>query len=321
MANEWDVTKPADHTLNSLWPQKIKDLRSSAKIVISKEHVTLGDANAGGQHLKGAARVFLQSGLAANDPEGNTLATANTSDDGRLNIDTSNSNLLKVYVSTSAGVSTGFEDVKVANVEGIIKATAAIDANKNEITNLKGNTFITGRNNADDGTVNIIKVNASDKLELGAVLLDNEPSTAAAPTVNGQLANKKYVDDQMQSSVVELTGTDLSNTSGVAADITGATKTITTVGGNVLLIFSTTIKMTAGETQLWFDVDAGTAKGLWIQKVTSNASIINMSYLVTGLSAASHTFKVRWQDVSGDVYINGSTDGVKTQLIVQEIPA
>ena len=72
---------------------------------------------------------------------------------------------------------------------------------------LSNNGFLKGRNVADSADVDIIKVNASDALELAAKL--NDPSSAA-PTIDTQLSNKKYVDDQVASisipSVFELQG-------------------------------------------------------------------------------------------------------------------
>lgn len=65
---------------------------------------------------------------------------------------------------------------------------------------LSNDSYLTGRNNADDGDVNIFKVNTSDGLTLGAVTTLPDTSklaTSGAPAADEQIANKKYVDDQI----------------------------------------------------------------------------------------------------------------------------
>lgn len=114
---DWDVSKPIDHTLVGDLPQKIRDVTSSTKIVLAKEHVQPSTSNAGGQHLKGSNRVYLDSAAPIVDPEGNSLDTSATSDDGRLAVLTGSDNLMRVYIGTSAGVSTGFQRVTVQGLQ------------------------------------------------------------------------------------------------------------------------------------------------------------------------------------------------------------
>ena len=138
MSNDWDVSKPINHTKIGDLPQEIRDVTSSAKHVILKEHVTPGTDNAGGQHLFGSVRVYLDSTTPTLDPEGNGLATADTTDDGRVAVMTGSSNLLKVYIATAGGPSTGWEDVMV----GRVKAAAGVDldANGNNVINVATGT-------------------------------------------------------------------------------------------------------------------------------------------------------------------------------------
>lgn len=56
---------------------------------------------------------------------------------------------------------------------------------------LTNNTFTKARNAANDGNVNILKVNASDKVEMASHFL----TPSSAPSANYEVANKKYVDD------------------------------------------------------------------------------------------------------------------------------
>ena len=134
--DDWVITNPVDHTKIGSIPQKIRDVKSSTKVIIAKEHVTPTTDNAGGQHLKGSARVYLSDGFPAVDPEGNALDIAATTDDGRVAIDTTNENELRVYVGTSAGISTGFQHVRV----GRVKAAQDLDANSHNIVSLASGT-------------------------------------------------------------------------------------------------------------------------------------------------------------------------------------
>ncbi len=136
--NDWDVSKPIDHTLIADVPEKIRDVKSSAKLVIAKEHVTPSTDNAGGQHSMGSARVYLESAATGVDPEDNALDTSATSptDLGRVAVLTGSSNLVKVYVATSAGVSTGWQDIAAARVY----AVDTMDAGGLPITNAAAGT-------------------------------------------------------------------------------------------------------------------------------------------------------------------------------------
>jgi len=76
----------------------------------------------------------------------------------------------------------------------------------NEIL-LENASYLKGRNQADSVDIDMIRVNASDALELASKL--NDPDSTA-PSADTELANKKYVDDQLATitipSVFELQG-------------------------------------------------------------------------------------------------------------------
>ena len=59
----------------------------------------------------------------------------------------------------------------------------------------ENDSYVRARNAADNGDVNVYKVNASDQIELNSIPL--MPSTA--PSADGEVANKKYVDDQISA--------------------------------------------------------------------------------------------------------------------------
>ena len=81
------------------------------------------------------------------------------------------------------------------------------------------NAYLTGRNNADDGDVNICKVNASDEVEFGADLAlgstdgtdGQEITDIKNPSGNYSATNKKYVDDLIPALGTRVTDDSASN--------------------------------------------------------------------------------------------------------------
>ena len=184
---DWDVAVPIDHTKISGRPSQTRDLKSSVKEIIQKEHVALGADNLGGQHLKGAARVYLADVTPTTDPESNNLDTSATSDDGRIAIATGGgastgvTNTLKVYIATSAGISTGWKDIRAAYAGTAVRVEMD---NNDPILGRKAGTPAT--------TIDLIKVNANDVPEVlvGAVLsADTDPATGVG------IATKKWADE------------------------------------------------------------------------------------------------------------------------------
>ena len=106
---------------------------------------------------------------------------------------------------------------------GLKVATSGITANEiaaNAVgaakIRLANNTSLRARNAADDDDVNILKVNASNAIEFASMPIT--PSTA--PSANYEVANKKYVDDQVSgksdASQISFTPGTLSDWSGAA---------------------------------------------------------------------------------------------------------
>ena len=207
--HNFDLTKPIDHLLIADIPSEIRGVKSDAVAVLLKEHVEPATGCGGGQHLKGSARVYLESGLPTLDPEGNSLATgADTSDVGRLAADTSvaTGNLIRVYIATSAGVATGWKDLRVAyaGTSYELAARANIDANNNSIVNLKNDTYITAYGASGISTgFNIIKLNADNLPEFGDVeaIIMTSVMTSVATATARRVANRGFVVDQIEAKV------------------------------------------------------------------------------------------------------------------------
>lgn len=97
-----------------------------------------------------------------------------------------------------------------ANCQIPAGAYAADSIDEDDIR-LANNANLTGRNNAGDGDINILKVNTSDGVTMGAVTTLPDTSalaTSGAPAADAQIANKKYVDDLIASEVTASAYTD-----------------------------------------------------------------------------------------------------------------
>jgi len=179
---------------------------------------------------------------------------------------------------------------------------------------LNNNSYLTAKDST--GTAkSLLKLNASNKLEFGQVCIlptNSEMKDDTAPTESKDIANKKYVDDRIQSGQAVGT-TNITETTGSWADMTDMSVTLTTTGGKVLLAFTATFRDDLQyAAELRFDVDGSnqycTQKYLAYGS-TASRDVVNMQYIVSGLSSGSHTFKVQWQHVgsSGTSYQDGGS--------------
>lgn len=105
------------------------------------------------------------------------------------------------------------------------------------------------------------------------------------------------------TSGVATLAAQITTTSTSFTDATGLSVTMTTSGGNVMCLFTGCVSNSgANQTILTLDAD-GDAQGATdgLMTVTANAVSTSASfvYVITGLSAASHTFKIRWRVNSG----------------------
>ena len=83
MANEWNTTVPANSLAVADIPSNFRSNKTNIVAIVEKEHATLGDSNAGGEHLHGSAVIWhlATASIPAVDPEGNALAST---DNGRM---------------------------------------------------------------------------------------------------------------------------------------------------------------------------------------------------------------------------------------------
>lgn len=218
---KWDVTSPDIDQPHGNTYKEIYDLRKGVAIRINKEHTTLATSSAGGLHKQGSARAFFQDTAPATRVDG-TAFDAN--DLGSLWFD-SNSvidnqfNVLTATTPTWTPISTEVIAVFLASnrqfagnliVDGTTTLTGAVTANGG-ITlgaddDLIGSSTSDITINTDKFTVAGATGNTSVAGTLGvtgiATLGDaSKMATSAAPTADAELANKKYVDDQIDDTV------------------------------------------------------------------------------------------------------------------------
>jgi hypothetical protein len=207
----------------------------------------------------------------------------------------------------------------------------AADVNDNTFndteTRLRNNYNLRARNAAGTADVNVIKVNTSDEVVLGAVTTLPDTSklaTSGAPAADAQIANKKYVDDALGQSVTKTGSDDITNTSANWADVTwdgDDSVTITTKGGNILLLCSMTLfHASPSAVCIRFDID-GTPHGE--QRMRDGGGNedrgTTIHWLETSLVAGSHTFKVQWKDQEGTAQQYGTA--AKRVFTVIELPS
>ncbi len=91
------------------------------------------------------------------------------------------------------------------------------------------------------------------------------------------------------------------STSYVDVDATNLASTITTNGGDVLVIFTGNVQNSAvAGCRMALDIDGTTTEAITLVNPYNTGKHVNMSfaYLITGLSAGSHTIKLRWRNIT-----------------------
>lgn len=199
-----------------------------------------------------------------------------------------------------------------------------LDADNNTVTNI-GSTevkseLITGltADASPAGAADYVMTYDASATALKKVLLDDLPSSGG-----GGFSGTSDSYEANESSDYTTTSTSFTDVDG-----TNFSLTITTTGGNVLVGFSGTVRIdTVGaHVQLNVDVDGSVvAADDGIVSMRAGGVTINsmsFTYLVTGLSAGSHTFKLQWKVSSSTatLYAGAGTthNDIHPQFWVQE---
>jgi hypothetical protein len=201
----WDKDKPVGSDPIRDGDDDIRDNWAALETALGQEHKFDATTQAC-HHESGSAVAFVQDAEPSTRLDGQHF---DSEDLGRLWVDTNSSpdNQFKILTAADGAGSNTWTPV---STEIIAVAVAAVHTwaatqtfavapafTKGIVAN---NSNLQGRNNADDGNVNIVKVNTSDELVFGAIsqLPDTSKlASSAAPGADAQIANKKYVDDLM----------------------------------------------------------------------------------------------------------------------------
>lgn len=187
-----------------------------------------------------------------------------------------------------------------ATVSGILNADCSasmglVDTKLNQITTASkvAGTALTGL--------------ASIPVGAGVIPRNNIPTTSA----NGQ---------------TQITGV-VSTTSNSYADISGLTVTITTTGGNVLVIMSSNVIYTNGGGTKYFqclmDSAVSSGEGFGIDMGNYTVGVSGFQWLFTSVAAGSHDFKIQWHSATSEKLALNTIDGTNaigsTRIIAMEL--
>lgn len=139
----------------------------------------------------------------------------------------------------------------------------------------------------------------------GSAVLDEDNMVSDSATqLATQQSIKAYVDNSLPSRSSGVTAGSTSSpttTSTTYADMTDMSVSISTnASASVLVVVSSAISNTNSSLNyVALNVDGGSEVGEIRTGLNNSTGNITTSYLFTGLSAASHTFKARWKTSAG----------------------
>jgi hypothetical protein len=107
-------------------------------------------------------------------------------------------------------------------------------------------------------------------------------------------------------TAVAIVATDFTTSSGTSVDVTGATVTLTTTGGKLLVLWSGPLKAASGASMLTLNLDGVDGAVMAISFATTD-NTVTFCWLYT-VAAGSHTVKLRARNsVAAATTINGSS--------------
>jgi hypothetical protein len=105
--------------------------------------------------------------------------------------------------------------------------------------------------------------------------------------------------------------------------MSGMTITATTSGGDVLVLFNTTVHHAADNATSEYALFVDSSEEFSIRSEFRQGyqpETISMSYLVTGLSAGSHTFEIHWRsEIGWTVQQLAATWGNGRNMVIMEV--
>jgi hypothetical protein len=284
--------------------------------------ITVGfsDLIAAGNTYRPSIRIKADSGdtITVKDSTGN-IALASGGDytltgEKLLELQWNGTSWNDVVSSTSGGIST---PVSIANGgTGQITAQAAFDALSPTTT--QGDIIYD--NGANDARLAIGTAGQLLRVNSGATAPEY---ASVAPAIAGSMPAAEYT----LNEVADYTTT---STSFVDVDATNLSLTITTNGGDVMIGGTFYVEsLSGGRTQLDVYESVGAARlagddGMLVAQ-PSVGEVVTLSWIVSGLSAASHTFKLQWKNTTGNnstLFAGAGTSNkdIHSQFWVRELP-
>lgn len=236
----WDESTPAGSSYINTGDERIREMKAQVREIMEIDHDFPSSATATGYHKKVTLQEQANLGTGA---VGTTILGSQTVS-GRGELVYTNEDDTDIQLTSGAYMGSASTNI-AANTIGAAALTASgnVDAGGIIGDNIKidaNNTYITSKNAAGSGTVNLIKANASDK----PVLPDGaEMATSGAPTTDAGIANKKYVDDTAPAL-----GSWASATSGTAStDILVCAYTNSGTGLTLVMTSGGTVRQRGGQ--------------------------------------------------------------------------
>lgn len=198
-------TAPEDSEFISRIPEEIRYLRGAIRSAMAGEHVEIqtGNVVTGARHKMGAGRAYVgtygstgtMTGL---NPAGNAISTSISSaatalaDVGRFCVDVSDDYSIGVFANDAAEEGTAvWTYASVRAFQGTAVGTMYAASNSWKNLQIENNEWFVARNAADDDEVSVVKLDASDHVELPA---SAHLSTSDDPVDDKDIVPKAYVD-------------------------------------------------------------------------------------------------------------------------------
>lgn len=302
----WDESNPAGSQDISLGDDRIRELKTQIREVINVDHdfPSSGQAADNGQHKQVTLQEQADLGTGA---VGATILGSQTSGGkGELTYTDEDDN-----------------DIQITKGGALYLGDARLD----------NDAYLLAIDNAGTGTVNVIKVDTSDEIVLGAVTTLPDTSklaTSAAPTADAEIANKKYVDDEVGAikTIAQVVYTSYTaTTSGTGSipfddtkpqntegfQISGLSTSITPKSAMSKLLIEVVVQCVPSTpahivVALFKDTDADAIAAGKVVTISYD-SLINFKCYITSGTTSAITFSVRAGLDAGTLYINGNAGG------------
>lgn len=266
-SNAWDETKPAGTDAIALGDDQIRQLKLDLRERFNVEH----DFPSASGNLR---HKF---------PRG-TTAARNAITDWVVG---------SIYFNTDAFA--GFTTIQIVTAVGPVTWINVAVLDHGSLTGL-----------ADDDHTQYILVAGTRAFTANQDLGGFKITGSATPSADNDLARKKYVDDQITANVPavgargQASANDAVSPGGSFADVPNMSVTVTTNGKPVLITAHVNLTTASGVNNgldLALDIDGVTKVLVSAQGPASNGLLATIAWLEIGLSAASHTFKLRWRSI------------------------